>query len=77
MRSDSSSHKAGAVGLARGNREQTLASTSDGTSAVVRIATVGTLDNASHGGSNERQDNGSLHLCNIRRVWLIEDGRET
>lgn len=65
LRSDSGSHKAGAVGLARGNRGQTLASTSDGTSAVVGIATVGTLDNASHGGSNERQNNGSLHLCNI------------
>lgn len=77
LRSDSGSHKAGAVGLARGNRGQTIASTSDGTSAVVGIATVGTLDNASHGGSNERQNNGSLHLCNFIRVLLIGNGRET
>jgi hypothetical protein len=63
--SDSSSHKARAIGLAGGNRGQTLASASDGTSAVVSIATVGTLNNASHGGSNERQNNGSLHFNEI------------
>jgi hypothetical protein len=77
MRSDCSSQKAGAVGLARGNRKQTLASASDGTSTVVGIAAVGTLDNASHGGSNKRQDNGSLHLCNIIRVLLIGTSGET
>lgn len=53
MGGDGSSHKAGAVGLARGNREQTLASASDGASTVIGIAAVCTLDNASHSGSNE------------------------
>lgn len=53
MGGDSSSHKAGAVGLARGNRQQTVASASDGASTVIGIAAVGTLDHAGHSGSNE------------------------
>lgn len=76
LRSDSSSHKARAVGLARGNGEQAVASTSDGTSAVVSIAAVGALNKASRGGGNKRQDNSSLHIRDIRRVWLIGDGRD-
>lgn len=69
--SDSSSHKAGAIGLARRNRGQTVASASDGTSAVISITTVGTLDNASHGGSSKRQNNRSLHIFDIGRESFI------
>jgi hypothetical protein len=71
--SDSGLHKARAVGLARGDGQETLASAGHGTGAVVGVASIGSLINeTSHGGGDKGQDNSGLHVCG---VWACLEGR--
>lgn len=53
--------EAGAVGLARGDGQETGAGTGDLAVAVVSRA-LALLNEASHGGGDEGQDDGGLHV---------------
>ncbi len=76
VRDDSRLHELGAVGLAGLDGLQAIAGTGDGAGAVVTTAVAGTgLDGAGERGSDEREDNGGLHLdglCVCERDMLVQ-----
>lgn len=73
VRNDNGGHKAGAVGLARSDGQQTGAGAGDLTSAVVGVAST-LLEASGQGGGGERQNNGGLHLDCLELRRYVDNG---